>query len=133
MKENLFSCWSLHLVFSFLVHPNRHFQKPGGLCCSTPEVIAFPLPYLSNVLIENQVMDLRNQDNNKIIMILLAIWPQCRFLLPEKHCHRNTKTHQSQISHKNQANQLEFTHRISGETEVHCWGAASVRKIQLTH
>jgi hypothetical protein len=29
---------------------------------------------MSNVLIENQVMDLQDQDNNKIIMILLAIW-----------------------------------------------------------
>lgn len=101
------------LIFSAF---KQAFPKPGGWCGPTTEVIAFPLSHLSNELIENQVRDLQNQDNNKIIMILLAIWPQCWFLLPEKHCHVNRKTHQSQKSHKSQANWLPCTHSIAGET-----------------
>lgn len=109
---------------SFLISraSRRAFPKPGGSCCPAAEMIAFPLSHLSNELIENQVTDLQNQDNNKIIMILLAIWPQRWFLLPEKHCHVNKKTHQSQQLHKSQANWLKFTRSIAGETAFHGWG-----------
>lgn len=133
MKGSHLSCWSLHFLSTFPGHTNRHFQKPGGARCPLTEMIAFPLSHLSNELIENQVMDLQNQDNNKIIMILLAIWPQCRLPLPEKHCHINRKTHQSQRSHESQANWLTFIHSIAGETEFHCLGAVSPRKMQLAH
>lgn len=107
------------------------FPGPGGWCGPTTEVIAFPLSHLSRELIENPVMGLQDADNNKIIMILLAIWPQCWFLFPEKHCHVNRKTHQSQKSHQSQANWLEFTHSIADETGFRCWGAVSPGKIQL--
>lgn len=109
------------------------FPEARWLVLSHNRRDCFPLSHLSNVLIENQVMDLQIQDNNTIIMILLAIWPHCRFLLPERHCHGNRKTHQSQRSHKSQANQLKFTHNFADEAELHCWTVVFLRKTKLVH
>lgn len=101
----------------------KAFPRARWLVLPTAEVIASPLSHLSNVLIENQVMDLQNQDNNKIIMILLAVWPQCWCLLPEKPCHGKRKTHQSQKSLKRQGNRLKFTHSFADETRFRNFAA----------